>query len=213
MKKNGIDDIAEAIKAIEIMKSNLSLLHQGNKMFLENELTIKEKTIFGIWYYNNTDLYSGYKSFRKIDSYFENYYNLCKTYMSKYNEPTKKSFFANNKAKKMNELADILSLVNNKSIALIELIEFFQSELIENYKDVEKVKETIVEGKVGVDKLNNSVKPIDYEIELFNELAKVKRKLENEHKNEIEKLKKKSIINKKNTKKDGLDDERRRILG
>ena len=87
MKENGVDDIAEAIKAIEIMKSNLSLLHQGNKMFLENEFTIKEKTIFGIWYYNNTDLYSRYKSFRKIDSYFENYYNLCKTYISKYNEP------------------------------------------------------------------------------------------------------------------------------
>jgi hypothetical protein len=199
------------------MKSNLNLLHFGNKMFVDRELNDKKQTKFGIWYYN-ADLYSSFISYKKIEPYFDDYYKVYKAYLSKYNEPTKKSFFSNNKAKKMSELTEILTLVDKKSIKLIELVEFFKSELVLSYQDFEKsdvvkLGETEITSQTDdATALTDSVEQIDYEKKLFTELAKVKRKLKNEYRDEIEEIKNKEVADQK-TKKDDLDDERRRILG
>ena len=218
-----ISVIDEAIKSIRIWFSNTRLMHQGNKLFTSHANQDLKQPKFAKWYYGEGQIYKDVESYKIIEKYYKSSFDAYLAYNKLYKSPVKKGFFSS-KTKHNNELNGLIYDFQEKIKILIKSVEFFKKRLVELplNQEISVSTPAIAKTTINTNKKDNknTLVEIDYEKKLYQEVAKVKKQLEQEYQLRIEA--EKTTLNSKITltsekgksiQKDiDIDEEMRRIL-
>lgn len=124
-----LEHVRDAKESLRIWISNVEQLHNGIEMFSnENELD-RNNTDFAKWYYGEGQTFISFETFKALEPFYNEMYDLFLEYTDLSKTPVKKSFFSSNADKHKKELSSIFLNLRKSARKLIKSVDLFEEKL------------------------------------------------------------------------------------
>ncbi len=204
-----LEHVREAKESLRIWFSNVEQMHNGIQMFSKENDLDRKNSDFAKWYYGEGQTFSSFETFTVLEIFYDDMFDLFLDYTNLNNTPVKKGLFSSNAEKRKSELTGVFNNLRRAGRKLIKSVDIFEEKLVKSPlfdNSIElsfdtnsdaseldsvvehKKEETQLDLSVDIDEKSDDevsktvtdTSEVNFEKRLQEEVAKIKKQLEEE---------------------------------
>ncbi len=129
MNKEYLNHVKYVKESLNIWFSHVEQLHNGIQMFSKENDLDRKNTDFAKWYYDEGQIFSSFDTFRTLEPFYNEMYDVYIDYTELRNKPVKKGLFTNHAEKRKNELDELFVALRKNARKLIKSVEIFEENI------------------------------------------------------------------------------------